>query len=281
MNYQHAFHAGNFADVVKHVVLVALIDALTKKPKPLAYIETHAGEGRYRLDERAAETGEFRVGIGRLYDAVFKSELLSRFRNLVIAANDGAALRCYPGSPALAAATLRASDRLVLVEKSPAVRARLASGLAGDARIHIREGDGYGLLKSLLPPIERRALVLIDPPYETRLAEFDAVRDALDVASKRFPTGVYAVWYPIKRRVDLNPFYRWLSASGWPHLLRLELMVYPDDSQLRLNGCGIVVLNAPWQIDVGLRAAFAELTPLLARDPRAAHRIDWLSRDTA
>lgn len=280
MNYRHAFHAGNFADVLKHVVLVALIEALTRKDKPLAYLETHAGAGAYDLGGAASRTGEFRDGIARLWEMADAPGPLARYLDLVHGFDGNAGgLHGYPGSPWLAARLLRPWDRIALAELAAEPARALATLFGEDRRVRIETRDGYAALKAWLPPPERRALVLVDPPFEAQRDEFRAIEASLDEALRRFPTGVYAVWYPIKRRVDLNPFARWAAGGNHRHVLRIELMVLPDNSPLRLNGCGMMLLNAPFDLDTKLAASLRVLAERLGRDPRAAATMDWLARD--
>lgn len=277
MNYRHAFHAGNFADVFKHVILLALLDALTVKDKPLCYLDTHAGRGRYRLDEaEAGKTGEWRDGIGRLFDVPFAAGPLAHYVDVIRACNPDGTLRTYPGSPLLAAHALRGNDRLVLCETQPGEAAALRDSLAGDARAHVHQRDGYAALAALLPPGEKRGLVLIDPPFEAQEGEFAAIESALAKAHARWPNGAYAVWYPIKSRRTITPFHRRTSQGPFGTVLVAELMVHPDDSPLRLNGCGMLVCNPPWQIDATLAAVLPALRDLLAQSPGASQRLGWL-----
>lgn len=280
MNYRHAFHAGNFADVLKHVVLVALIEALTRKDKPLLYAETHAGAGLYDLGGAASRTGEFRDGIGRLWDVKDAPGPLGRYLDLVRGCdgNAGRLLR-YPGSPWFAASLLRPGDRLRLAELAYEPARELATLFKTDRRVLVEQRDGYGALKAWLPPPERRALALIDPPYEAQLDEFKCIRTAVSDALQRFPGGVHAIWYPIKRRADLHPFIRWATHGGFRHVLRIELMVLPDNSPLRLNGCGMLLLNAPFDLDRTLALPLRALHERLGQDPRAAGTLEWLARD--
>jgi 23S rRNA (adenine2030-N6)-methyltransferase len=280
MNYRHAFHAGNFADVLKHVVLVGLLEALTRKDKPLAYLETHAGAGGYDLGGAASRTGEFRDGIGRLWEVEGLPDPLGHYLELVRGFDGNAGgLNGYPGSPWLAARLLRPDDRMLLAELAAEPARELRALFAGDRRVRIETRCGYAALKAWLPPPERRALVLVDPPFEAQRDEFRAIEAALDDALRRFPTGVFAVWYPIKRRVDIHPFARWSAGGGHRHVLQIELMVMPDNSPLRLNGCGMMVLNAPFALDASLAAPLSVLTERLGRHPRAAATVDRLAGD--
>lgn len=283
MNYRHAFHAGNFADVFKHAILIGLIDALKTKPTPFCYIDTHAGAGRYDLrDEEARKTGEFVDGVQRLLVATNLPDSLRRYFDLLRAANaadEHGHLNVYPGSPLIASLALRDDDRIALCEVQDAETAALKNLFAGDHRVGVHQRDGYAALAGLVPPKERRGLVLIDPPFEAQEAEFRAIESALAAAYARWPTGIYAVWYPIKLRRQTLPFQRWFAAHGIKKTLVAELMTTADDSPLRLNGCGMIVVNAPWQFDAWLAQLLPDLVRLLGRDARASQRVEWLTRE--
>jgi 23S rRNA (adenine2030-N6)-methyltransferase len=283
MNYRHAFHAGNFADVLKHAVLVALLRALIRKDAPLACVDTHAGAGRYDLGgPEAAKTGEHAAGIGRLLAAPRLPALLRDYLAVVRGdAAEGAPLRDYPGSPLIAARLLRPADRLLLCELQDAECAALRLAFAVDPRVAVHQRDGYAALNALLPPRERRGLVLVDPPFEAQDHEFRAIEAALDGAIRRFPQGVYAVWYPIKLRRHVAPFHRWLRGCGMPKVLVAELLLRPDDSAQTLNGCGMAILNAPWRVDEALAPALAALPGLLGAGRGGGHSLQWLVGDAA
>jgi 23S rRNA (adenine2030-N6)-methyltransferase len=272
MNYRHAFHAGGINDVFKHAVLVVLLEHLLQKPTACCYIDTHAGLGRYDLTAEAADkTGEFRAGIGRLL-AGEPPPALARYADLVRAAQPAApALQVYPGSPALAHALLRPHDRLVLVELHPEEAAGLRRQFRDDARVHVHHRDGYEALAAFVPPPERRGLVLIDPPYEER-DEFETLVDAAARAHRRWPTGQFALWYPIKERGAVDRFHAALAATGLRKLLVVEFLATPDDA---LKGSGLILINPPWRIEERLAALLEALGPALDR-PAAAHRVDWL-----
>ena len=277
MNYRHAFHAGNFADVFKHVVLLALLDALTAKHKPLCYFDTHAGRGRYALDAvEAGKTGEWRDGIGRLSDDREAAAPLRRYLDAIRACNPDGTRRIYPGSPLLAANALRANDRLVLCEMQENEAGALRALFRDDPRAHVHARDGYAALNALLPPKERRGLALIDPPFEEQEGEFAAIEAALRTAHARWPTGVYAAWYPIKSHRAVVPFHRHLSNGPFERVVVAELLVRPDDSPLRLNGCGMLIANPPWKLDVALAALLPALRDTLAQSPGASQRMRWL-----
>jgi 23S rRNA (adenine2030-N6)-methyltransferase len=283
MNYRHAFHAGNFADVFKHAILLGLMDALKAKPTPFCYIDTHAGAGAYDL--RGVEpnkTGEFVEGVQRLLVAEALPSSLRPYFDLLRALNaDGAPghLHLYPGSPLIARALLRDSDRAVLCELQDEEVASLKKLFAADARVGVHQRDGYAALTALVPPRERRGLVLIDPPFEAQEAEFRTIQKTLRSAYARWPTGIYAIWYPIKMQRALLPFYRWFATQGIKKVLTAELLLQPGDSPLRLNGCGMVIVNTPWQFDRQLETLLPDLARLLARDEPGQWRVEWLTAE--
>ena len=277
MNYRHVYHAGNFADVLKHVVLIALIEALKTKQTPFAVLDTHAGAGRYSLaSEEALKTGEFRDGVMRLLSAERLPTLVHAYLNLVRSQNGS---QTYPGSPLIAAQLLRDSDRLMLCEVQDAEVASLRQLFARDARVAVHQRDGYQALSALLPPPEKRGLVLIDPPFEAQEQEFRIIEDALAAAHKRFANGVYAVWYPIKLRQSVLPFHRWLKESGMRKVLVAEICVHPDNSALRLNGCGMAIINAPYKLDRTLAEILPTLATTLAQSRYAQFKLEWLVED--
>jgi len=283
MNYRHAFHAGNFADVFKHAILIGLIDALRAKATPFCYIDTHAGAGSYDL--RGIEpnkTGEFVEGVQRLLVAEKLPPALRPYFDLLRTLNADDAqghLHRYPGSPLIACALLRDADRAVLCELQDDEVAALKKLFAGDVRIGVHQRDGYAALAALLPPKERRGLVLIDPPFEAQRDEFRAIESAIKSAYARWPTGVYAIWYPIKQHQHVLPFLRWFAGHGVKKTLVAELLLQPADSPLRLNGCGMVIVNAPWQFDRWLEALLPDLARVLARDTPAQWRVEWLTAE--
>lgn len=283
MNYRHAFHAGNFADVMKHCVLVALVEAMKRKQAPFCYLDTHAGAGRYRLTStEATRTGEYLGGIARVVGAMRLPAVAHVYANLVHAMNarshDGALVE-YPGSPLIAATLMRDHDRLALCELQEEELGELRAAFRGDRRVEIHQRDGYEALKALLPPKERRALVLIDPPFEAQEQEFDIIRKAIEPALARMASAVVAIWYPIKLRQMINPFHRWLRQSGLPKVLACELLLHPDNSALRLNGSGMVIINAPWQLDRTLEELMPALLGLLGQGRFGGQRVEWLTRE--
>ncbi len=283
MNYRHGFHAGNHADVLKHVVLLSLLEALRRKEAPFLVLDTHAGRGRYDLSGSQAErTGEAQGGIVRLQAAKPAGPpALARYLAAVAQAQDYAP-GTYPGSPLLIADALRDQDRLAACELLPEEAEALKLVLAGDRRCHVHLRDGYAAIRALLPPRDGttklgRALVLIDPPYEAQEGEFALVLAALRDALERFPQGIFAIWYPIKRRATLQPFFRKVAGLPAKSALAVELLVRADDSPLRMNGSGMLILNAPWQFDVAMRPALAALQSALG-EAGAASRVEWLRK---
>ncbi len=276
MNYRHLYHAGNFADVFKHVGLTLLLRGLHGKDTPFCFFETHAGAGRYDFAEPAAQkSGEYREGIARMWQAQSASVGLTDYFAAVHAVNPDGKLGFYPGSPRVARHLLRPQDRMVLCERHPEEFDRLKDEFRGDRQVVMHERDGYEALKAMLPPQERRGLVLIDPPYE-QADEFDQVIKGLRTALERWATGIYAVWYPIKDRRAVARFHARLHAGDWRKVLIAELAVFPEDTAFRLNGCGLAVINAPWGFDRAFMDVLPELKQRLARETSARASVDWL-----
>jgi 23S rRNA (adenine2030-N6)-methyltransferase len=277
LNYRHVYHAGNFADVFKHAVLALLLKALNAKDKPYCYLETHAGAGRYDLEsEAAAKTGEWRDGIGRLWPRFPEFPELADFAGAVRALNPGRPRpRYYPGSPLIAQALLRPGDRLLLCERVAEEARQLFAELRNDARVSVHVQDGYAALTSLLPPAERRGLVLIDPPYESG-EEISQAIAALTAAHRRWATGIYALWYPLKERAPVARLHREIAASGIRRVLVAELRVMPDDNPMRLNGCGLLLVNPPWRLDDTLRSLLPRLAAVLCQVAPGGSTVEWL-----
>ena len=277
MNYRHSFHAGNFADVVKHAVLALLVERLKAKDTAFRVIDTHAGAGLYDLTaDQAQRTGEWERGIGRLYDRTLElplAELLAPYLDAVRRANEGGPLRFYPGSPWIVRHLLRRQDRLTAVELHPDEYAALSACYAGDRQVKAIALDGWLALGSFVPPKERRGLVLIDPPYEEK-DEFDRLLLGFGNAYRRWPTGIYVLWYPVKDLYAVDRFRARLAASGIRRMLRAELMVRDRSTPDRFNGAGLVSANPPWQFDSIVDDLLGRLVPLLADGPGATHEID-------
>lgn len=272
MNYRHAFHAGNFADVVKHATYAWVLARLAEKPKPFAAIDTHAGLGEYDLHaDQAARTGEWREGIARLRDALGEApEALAPYA----ASLAGLAPRWYPGSPRVAAAHLRPDDRLILCEKHPEDSETLRRTFSGEANVDIRAGDGYAALKALLPPAERRGVALIDPPFEAA-DEFEKLAAALRRGLKRFPTGVFLAWYPIVDRQGPDALVAAFASGGIKRVALCEIEWAQAPSGKGLRGCGILSVNAPWRYEAAMREIWEWCASRFA--PGAKTRIETLA----
>ena len=257
MNYRHIFHAGNRCDVVKHATLSLVLDYLRSKDKPFFMLDTHAGIGRYDLsDERAQKTDEAAEGIIPFLDAPAIVELKAYYE-AVHALNPGA-LQIYPGSPLLAQFFMRPDDRLVACEMHPEDAATLRHHMYIYPNIHTHQRDGYEALGAFLPPAEKRGLVLIDPPFE-QPDEFDRLALAFIAAHRRWPQGIFMLWYPIKERPAIWRFHETLVHSGIGKMLNAEFIYYPETRHDQLNGSGLIITNPPWQLDEKLRAVFPAL----------------------
>ena len=287
MNYRHTFHAGNAADVFKHIVLLQLLRRLQRKPTPLCYVDTHAGRGRYALDYGDAQRSrEFQRGIGRLWDVRGAADLpptLTDYLAQIAGFNRGGALAVYPGSPLLVRALLRPGDRMILCELQPGEAAILRDEFTTrpdgvrDPQAAIHQRDGYEALTALLPPTPRRGLVLIDPPYE-RPDEFAAALAGVTTAPRRWPQACAALWYPIKGPRAASLLHAAVLRSGLRDVLCAELRTRADDPAI-LSGSGLLLAGAPWQTDLALRALLPDLAARLA-DPEvagASARVDWLT----
>ncbi|WP_172143459.1 MULTISPECIES: 23S rRNA (adenine(2030)-N(6))-methyltransferase RlmJ [Pseudomonas] len=280
MNYRHAFHAGNHADVLKHVILSRLIALLSRKEAPFAYLDSHAGVGLYDLaGDQASRTGEWLQGIARLWQAEDVPDQLVDYLEVIRAMNPDGVLRHYPGSPELARMLTREQDRLHLNEKHPEDGRLLKENMAGDRRVAVHLGEGWYVSRALLPTREKRVLLLIDPPFE-QADELERCVQSLNEAIGRMRQAVVAIWYPIKELGQLRRFYRDLEKSNAPKLLRIELYVHPADDAQRLNGSGLVISNPPWGLEDELKQILPWLTTLLGQS-QAGWRMDWLIEEQA
>ncbi len=274
--YRHLFHAGNFADVFKHALLARLVLALAAKDKPFCYLDTHAGIGRYDLQhEWAQKLKEWQDGIARLWNRDDVPRLLDPYLDAVRAENRGSRLRFYPGSPRIVARLRRPGDRLVLNELNREDCARLRQLFRDESAVMIESDDGYHALRTHLPPIERRGLILIDSSFD-RAGEYDRVAQALVDAHRRFATGVYALWYPLMEPAAVRAFERSVAATGIRKVLKLELCVLPPKWSASLRGCGMLVVNAPFRFDGEAREILAWLQPTLAVEGQGGWTVDWL-----
>jgi 23S rRNA (adenine2030-N6)-methyltransferase len=280
MNYRHAFHAGNFADVHKHSILVRVLLHLRAKPAAFRVIDTHAGSGRYDLfGSEATRSGEWHQGIERVWrarEAGAVHDLIKPYLDVVAALNPGGELRTYPGSPLVAQSLLRAQDRLIACELEPGSARALAATLRGDQRAKALRIDGWTAAAAYVPPPERRGLVLIDPPFE-EAADFTHLSNILAVAHRKWPTGIYLLWYPIKDREAPDALARRLRTLSVPNILRSELTIGPPRAEGGLIGSGLVVVNPPFTLERDLCSLMPDLCRLLS--PDAAARADWLAAE--
>jgi 23S rRNA (adenine2030-N6)-methyltransferase len=249
MNYRHSFHAGNFADVFKHIILVALLQSLSRKDNGFCFLDTHAGVGRYDLDSAAAKKSqEFTLGITKLIAAPKPPRLVSDYLQIVKKINSTTPdeLHFYPGSPYIAREFIRPQDRMVLTELHDEDFSALKTIFPHNKQIGMHHQDGYQALKAFLPPKERRGLVLIDPPYE-KPDELMQTCDALAAAVERWETGVFALWYPIKETRSIARFHQRLQLKIARPMLAIELSIHEETLATHLNGNGLIIVNPPWQ----------------------------------
>ena len=281
MNYRHAFHAGGFADVIKHIVLVRILIYLHEKPAPFRVIDSHAGSGLYDLSgEQARRGGEWLTGIARIMQARFSqtaASLVKPYLDIVRAFNPHGPLQAYPGSPLIARAMLRPQDRITACEIEPAARKALIDALRKDAQARVVDLDGWVALPAFVPPNERRGLVLVDPPFEAS-DEFDRLADGFNSAFSKWPTGVYLLWYPAKSRRASDQLARQVAqttASVRPErtCLRLEFSVAPQAVDSALTSCGLLIVNPPWTLQGELKTILSELEKPLGRGGAGRFRL--------
>ena len=283
MNYRHIYHAGNFADVLKHAVLARLVLYMQKKDKAFRVLDTHAGIGLYDLStEEAQKTGEWQDGIGRLMEAELPpkaAELLAPYLSAVRDLNPGGGVRLYPGSPKLARMLFRTQDRLSAMELHPEDEARLARLFEGDYQVRVTELDGWLALGAHLPPKEKRGIILVDPPFEEP-DEYERLAKGLATAYRRFPGGTYCLWYPLKKGAPIKDFHKALQDLDIPKMLCLELSVRSDRETTGLTGSGLIVVNPPFTLKDEMHALLPVLKDVLAQDRFASQRAFWLRGET-
>lgn len=258
MNYRHSYHAGNAADVFKHIVLVFVLRALHKKDTPFCVLDTHAGSGVYELER----PGEFETGVGVVWPERAEWPVLTDYFSVVEKINGRGGIRYYPGSPFIIRDYLRPQDRAVFMEQQPGEYLNLKTSFSGASNIGVHHADAWGALKAFVPPRENRGVVLIDPPYEAA-NEFESIGAALRHGVAHWRNGIYLVWYPVKSRAVVNVFHQAVRALNI-EAQALEFMLYPDDVENRLNGSGIVLVNAPWGVMDVLRKVLPPLAERLA-----------------
>lgn len=282
MNYLHSYHAGNFCDVVKHICLIALLESLMRKPTPFCYIDTHAGTGCYDLfSEFSTKTKEYENGIEKIIQHANPPLLIKKYLDLVHTLNNKltgskiSSLRYYPGSPLIARDLLRAHDRIVACELHPNEYQSLRNQFDGDTQMNLHHMDGFLGLKAFLPPKERRGLILIDPPYEDP-DEFAHIARMLPIALRRFETGIYAIWYPIKEQTHVEKFYSAMKKNIAKPVFIVELTIYPDIPQ-HLNGCGMAIINPPYQFDELMRHTMPWVQKALSINGEGHYKTAFLS----
>ena len=259
MNYRHAYHAGNFADVFKHIILCALTKSFLTKETPFCFLETHGGTGSYDLSSHAAKkNNESQLGIAKIFAEKQVPPLVEDYLSCVQQLNQAGKLRFYPGSPYYVRQLIRPQDRMILCELQRDEYISLKKFFKDDKKMMVQQQDGYQGLSAFLPPKERRGLVFIDPPYEKQDELFSLVTELVKTI-QRFETGVYAIWYPIKTRREINLFHQAIQAKISRTTLVAELSIFPENLASHLNGCGMLIINPPWQLEQQLQ----ELLPWL------------------
>ena len=278
LSYRHSFHAGNHADVLKHIVLMLILENLKLKDKGFYYLDTHAGVGRYQLSSDEAEkTGEYKEGIGRLWERTDLPEEISRYVDLIKHLNFGAkTLRYYTGSPLIAAQLLRPQDRALLTELHPRDFPLLRNNFKEFKNVSVKCDNGFQQLKATLPPKERRGLVLIDPPYELK-EDYDLVVKVAEEGYKRFATGTYAIWYPVVLRQQTKRIFKGLQASGIRKILKIELAVRPDSDQRGMTASGMAVINPPWTLEGQMKAMLPYLVKTLVPEGTGSWTVEWIT----
>ncbi len=264
LSYRHGYHAGNYADVLKHSILLQVLKSLHKKDKPMVYIDTHAGAGGYALtDEFSQKTGEYLEGVAKLWGKEDLPGSLQQYVDDVRHFNQGEAeLTFYPGSPAFVDMNMREKDRMVLHELHGSDHQLLDEQLGNDKHIRIVKGDGLKGLISAVPPLERRGVILVDPSYEIK-SDYQDVAKAIIKAHKRFSTGVYMLWYPVVNRAQTEGMLKLLADSGIKRQLRIEQAIRPDSDEFGMTAAGLWIINPPWQLDETAKEMLDYLSPLL------------------
>lgn len=284
MNYRHVYHAGNFADVLKHTILTLMIEYLKRKEKPFRVIDTHAGTGLYDLSANEAQrTGEWRGGIGLLREAKLsqaEADLVAPLLDCVQAVNAGADLNQYPGSPMITRHLLRKQDRLTALELHPVDAETLRSRFEGDFQTRVIELDGWLALGAHLPPKERRGIVLVDPPFEKE-GEFDRLVKGLEKAHRRWPGGIYAFWYPIKHPKDVASFRLALAESGIPDILDVSLEIAPVRPDGKMSATGMIIVNPPYLLHEQLQVILPAFARILGEGGEGRYAIRQLTAERA
>jgi 23S rRNA (adenine2030-N6)-methyltransferase len=284
MNYRHAFHAGGFTDVVKHLIVSRIVEYLKLKPAPFRVIDTHAGIGQYDLTgEEAQRSPEWQEGIRHLFERDLPANaaaLAAPYLDVVRGLNPGGGLVAYPGSPLLARKLFRLQDRLSAIELHSEDVKSLGALFAGDIQVRVIHLDGWLALGAHVPPKEKRGLVLVDPPFETE-GEWERLVEGLVKAYRRWPGGIYALWYPLKEPREIETFTAMLERTAIPKILRAELTIRKPSTPPRLFGTGMIIVNPPYTLEGELKTLLPALAPVLADEGRGTWRIQWIRGETS
>ncbi|MDA0824026.1 MAG: 23S rRNA (adenine(2030)-N(6))-methyltransferase RlmJ [Proteobacteria bacterium] len=277
LSYRHSFHAGSFADVLKHIVLIEILQHLLKKDKAIHYIDTHAGAGLFDLDsEHSTKLKEFETGINRVKEVDWP-ELMTYFE-IIRSFNGPRKPDYYPGSPMIALRLLRDHDRAWFYELHSTDSRLLSENVAHDRRVKVMSSDGFDGLLSLLPPVSKRALIVIDPAYEIK-SDYAEVVHTLRDAHRKFTTGTYALWYPVIERERIERLVRALEATKIPNIQRFELCVRPDSLNDGMTGAGMIVINPPWTLMATMHVLLPRLVAVLGQEPGADYKADTIAAE--
>jgi len=278
LSYRHSYHAGNFADVLKHSVQLAIIEYLKKKDKPFCYHDTHSGAGGYVIaSSEMQKNGEYQSGIGKLFGRKTGVDVIDQYLDLISSLNTSGRLNNYPGSPQIALLAKRAIDRVQLTELHPADFARLQKMLGKQKKVKVYQQDAWQGLKAMLPPVEKRGLVLIDPSYEVK-QDYKTIVASLKEAHKRFSAGIFAIWYPVLERSATEQFIRSLAQAGMRNMLRIEHCILPDTEQ-GMTGSGMIVVNPPYTLKADMEEAQPVLSKLLNEGEGGSFIIEQLTKE--
>jgi len=276
LSYRHGFHAGNFADVLKHITQTLIIDALKEKPKPFVYYDTHAGAGRYDLStDVSLKTAEFKSGIAEIWQRTDIPKSVKPYVEIIRQLNANGELKYYPGSPLIARELISRNNRLELTDLHPADFKLLKQEFVNDRNVRVQQKDGYKNLLSQLPPIQRRALILIDPSYELN-GDYKGCANNVIKAHKLFATGIYAIWHPIIARKCTDQFYNMFKLSGIKNILKIELCIKQYNEDYGMTGTGMVIINPPWKLKQQLEETLPWLAKHLQQDNFTKYSIEWL-----
>lgn len=277
LSYRHSFHAGNHADMLKHIVLMLILESLRQKEKGFFYLDTHAGVGVYKLSSpEAQKNAEYKSGIGKLWENPSLPKLVANYVSLISKLNSGNKLQIYAGSPLIASMLLREQDRALFTELHPADFPDLRKNFQNYPHIKTKRENGFQQLKSALPPKERRGLILMDPPYELK-EDYDLVVQYLCEGYKRFATGIYAIWYPVVKRSYIKKMLRNLENTGIRKILQIELAVAPDNDQKGMTASGMIVINPPWQLASQMNSILPYLNQTLTPEGTGSWTLHWIT----